>query len=43
MRSDGALEGLKRAAHRDDQLQRRRSVGIAGEFGVRSGSQGHDI
>ena len=42
MRSDGAFEGLKRAAHRDDQLQRRRSVGIAGEFGVLSGSRGHD-
>lgn len=41
MRSDGPLERLKRAAQRDDQPQRCSSVGIAGEFGLLSGSRCH--
>ena len=42
MRSDGPLKRLKCAAQRDDQLQRCSSVGIAGDFGLLSGSRGHD-
>jgi len=43
MRSDNPLDGLQRAAQRDDQLERRAPVGITGGCRRLLGSRGHDI